>query len=143
MTITDVSIQTPALQLDGLHKRFGDVHAVAGVDLTLHAGEILAMVGPSGCGKSTLIRLITGLASPDAGSVALGGREVAGPAGALPPERRRIGVVFQEHGLVPHLTVGDNISFGLRGRSSSERRARIRDVLALVDLPDHADRYPH
>ena len=143
MTMTDVSLETPALRLEGLHKRFGDVHAVAGVDLTLRAGEILAMVGPSGCGKSTLIRLVTGLATPDAGSVSLGGREVAGAGGSLPPEQRRIGVVFQEHGLFPHLTVGDNIAFGLRGRSSSERRARIREVLALVDLPDHGDRYPH
>jgi iron(III) transport system ATP-binding protein len=133
----------PALRATGLRRRFGEVVAVDDVDVTLAAGEILALVGPSGCGKSTLLRLVTGLVTPDAGRIELGGTEVHGPRVSLPPERRRVGVVFQDHSLFPHLTVRDNVAFGLRGRGAGERRARVHEVLALVDLPAHADRYPH
>ena len=140
---TDDRVMPPALSVTGLHKAYGDVHAVAGVDLTIDQGEILALVGPSGCGKSTLIRLVTGLITPDAGVVTLAGRQVSGPEGALPPEKRRIGVVFQEHSLFPHLTVAANVAFGIPGRRGHDRDARVREVLELVDLPHTAERYPH
>ncbi len=142
MTALD-DVLPPALELHGLEKSFGDVHAVAGVDLQLASGELLALVGPSGCGKSTLIRLVTGLVTPDAGRVVLAGTEVSGDRGGLPPERRRIGVVFQDHSLFPHLTVAENIAFGLHDRKGPERRTRVADVLELVHLPGHGARYPH
>lgn len=143
MTDSLPPVLPPALEVAGLRKHFGDVPAVDGVDLHLAPGELLALVGPSGCGKSTLIRLITGLVTPDAGTVVLSGREVAGDHGSLPPEERRIGVVFQDHSLFPHLTVAENVAFGLLDRPASQRRDRVREVLAMVDLPDHGARYPH
>lgn len=133
----------PALEVLGLAKRYGDTHAVDGVDLSLADGEVLSLVGPSGCGKSTMIRLITGLVTPDAGLVVLGGQEVFGPRTSVPPERRRIGVVFQDHSLFPHLDVEANIAFGLHGWPAARRRARVAEVLELVDLPGMEGRFPH
>jgi iron(III) transport system ATP-binding protein len=135
--------QAATLCAAGLWKRFGDVDAVAGVDLVLRSGEIVALVGPSGCGKSTLMRVIAGLLAPDGGTVTIAGRQVSGPRGMVPPERRRTGLVFQDHTLFPHLTVAGNVAFGLAGRPARDVRARVVETLALVDLPGHADRYPH
>ena len=131
-----------AVTLRGVSKSYGDTLAVSDLDLTVERGEIVALIGPSGCGKSTLLRLVAGLERPDAGSVTVGDRVVAGPEW-VPPERRRIGLVFQEHALFPHLTVADNIRFGLDGRSRSEQDARVREVLELVHLAHVVDRYPH
>ncbi|MEE8602998.1 ABC transporter ATP-binding protein [Euzebya tangerina] len=134
---------TAALEVRGLSKWYGGVAAVDEVDLTLEHGEIVALVGPSGCGKSTMIRLITGLVEPDAGTVVLAGEEVHGRSGSRPPEGRGIGVVFQDHSLFPHLDIAANIAFGLHRRSAAERRSRVQEVLALVDLPGVGERYPH
>ncbi len=103
-------------------------------------GEILALLGPSGCGKTTFLRLIAGFEHPDAGSIDLGGRRVAGGGAFLQPEHRRVGVVFQDYALFPHLCVGDNVAFGARGLDCD---SRVRNVLGLVGLSDVADRYPH
>lgn len=143
MTTIERTDEPAALNVTGLTKRFGEVTAVDGLSIELGPGELLALVGPSGCGKSTLLRSIAGLVVPDAGRIALGGEVVEDGAVRLPPERRGIGLVFQDHALFPHLTVRDNVAFGIRGGSGSESTARVTEMLDLVSLPHHADRYPH
>ena len=130
-----------AVRCTGLSKHFGGVPAVAGVDLSLPRGGFLALLGASGCGKTTLLRLIAGFEQPDAGSIAVGGRLVFGPGVNLPPERRRVGMVFQDYALFPHLTVAENVAFGLpRGAG---REARVREMLTLVGLAGLERRLPH
>ncbi|KRE42843.1 ABC transporter ATP-binding protein [Knoellia sp. Soil729] len=133
-----------AVTLRGISKSYGETLAVSELDLSVEQGEIVALIGPSGCGKSTLLRLVAGLERPDAGTVAVGDRLVAGEGqGWVPPEQRRVGMVFQEHALFPHLTVGDNIRFGLDRQPRTEQEARVLEVLELVHLPQVVDRYPH
>jgi iron(III) transport system ATP-binding protein len=131
----------PALRVLGVRKAFGPVLAVDGVSLELEVGEMLAVLGPSGCGKTTLLRLIAGFDEPDAGSVELGGRRVASTGGSVPPERRRVGMVFQDFALFPHLSVRDNVAYGLR--IDPDRRLRADQLLELVGLTDVADQRPH
>ena len=131
------------LDVYGLVKRFDDVVAVDDVDVTLEDGELLALVGPSGCGKSTLLRSIAGLIEPEAGTITLGGVLVDDGKRRLPPEQRSAGLVFQEHALFPHLSVDDNVGFGLRELSGAGKQARIAEMLELVDLADLGERYPH
>ncbi|NDJ59784.1 MAG: ABC transporter ATP-binding protein [Chloroflexi bacterium] len=104
---------------------------------------MLVLLGPSGCGKSTTLRLIAGLENPDIGSILLNGREVAGESVWVTPEQRRVGLVFQDYALFPHLSVIDNVTFGLRGLASRERQARAAAMLDLVGLADLGDRMPH
>ncbi len=130
-----------AVQCIGLTKSFGDTHALQDLDLTVEQGEILALLGPSGCGKTTTLRLIAGFEMPDAGTIAVGGRLVAGEGVYVPPERRRVGIVFQNYALFPHLTVAQNVAFGLK--RDATQAARVREVLALVGLTGLEDRLPH
>lgn len=128
-----------AIDLVSVTRRIGGCAVVDDVTLQVCHRELLTLVGPSGCGKSTLLRLIAGLEQPTGGTIALGGLDVTDVA----PERRRIGLVFQEHALFPHLTVGRNVAFGLR-RSDRRRRAeRVDEMLELVRLPGTSRRYPH
>jgi iron(III) transport system ATP-binding protein len=136
-------VTAEVLVLDGVGRRYGTVDAVRGLDLRVDAGELLAVVGPSGCGKSTALRLAAGLERPDTGTIRLDGRTVAGGGVWEPPERRRVGVVFQDHVLFPHLDVAGNVAFGLAGRPAADRRTRVRAALELVDLAELAGRYPH
>lgn len=135
---------TPAFTVQAVSKRFGpDVLAVDKVSLAVPPGQFVALLGPSGCGKSTTLRLLAGLERPDSGEIWLADRAVAGPQQWLPPEARRVGLVFQDYALFPHLTVGANIAFALTRQSSQQRRARVDELLALVGLTGLAQRYPH
>ena len=125
----------------GLSKAFGEVRAVVDVDLDVARGEILALLGPSGCGKTTLLRLIAGLERPEAGSVLLADDVVTSDDVMVPPDKRRVGFVFQDYALFPHRTVRRNVAFGVRDRRT--RRARVDQVLAMVGLTAEQDRYPH
>jgi iron(III) transport system ATP-binding protein len=125
-----------------LTKAFGPVTAVDGMSLDVVPGEILALLGPSGCGKTTFLRLVAGFERPDAGQVRLAGEVVAGPGRFTPPERRRIGMVFQDYALFPHLSVADNVGFGL-GRRRRYPRPAVERLLALVGLTGLGDRLPH
>ena len=129
------------LRVDGVDKAFGGHRVLRGLDLVVPQGSLTAVLGPSGCGKTTLLRVVAGFERADAGRVLLGGREVAGPARHLPPERRGVTVVPQEGALFPHLDVGANVAFGLP-RSHPDRRGRVAEVLALVGLADLAGRWP-
>jgi iron(III) transport system ATP-binding protein len=124
----------------GVSKRFGAVTAVESADLCVERGEFVALLGPSGCGKTTLLRLVAGFEEPDAGEVKIGDRVVADASTWVVPERRRVGMVFQDYALFPHLTVAENVGFGLPRR---ERSGRVPIVLALVDLCGLGGRYPH
>ena len=134
-----------SLDLQSVSRRFGATRAVDDVSFSVPAGAFLALLGPSGCGKTTLLRLLAGLERPDAGCIEIGGQAVAGPGGFVPPEARRLGMVFQSYALWPHMTVAGNIRFGLRlrGLSRAEEQARILEALALVGLAGLEHRRPH
>jgi iron(III) transport system ATP-binding protein len=134
--------QTAGIQLTGVVKRYGAVTAVKGVTLELARGHLLALQGPSGCGNTTPLRLIAGFEQADNGTVAIGGNLVAGPTLFLPPEQRRVGMVFQDYALFPHLSVAQNIRFGLHRYSGNASR-RVEQVLALVGLDGLGQRMPH
>ena len=134
------SSQELGLRLRGLRKSFGDVVAVDGLDLDVPEGSICALLGPSGCGKTTTLRLIAGLERPDAGSVEIGDREVEGPGGSVAAERRRIGMVFQDYALFPHMNVAANVGYALGRRPD---RARVERALETVGLGGLGKRNPH
>jgi iron(III) transport system ATP-binding protein len=121
---------------------YGRATAVDGASLELHPGRITCLLGPSGCGKSTLLRLIAGLEPVDGGEVRAGGVMLSGPRTHVPPERRDIGLVFQDYALFPHLTVEQNVAFGLRRLTPAERTARAVAQLVRVRMEDRAKAYP-
>jgi iron(III) transport system ATP-binding protein len=129
-----------SLALSGVAKSFGAVRAVDGADLEVPAGTICALLGPSGCGKTTTLRLIAGLETPDAGTIKLNDRTLSGPGELVAPERRRIGMVFQDYALFPHLDVAGNVGYGLGRRPP---RARIDEVLEMVGLGEVSGRSVH
>lgn len=132
------------LSLEGVSRRYGKLDAVDHLSLDVPSGEILCLLGPSGCGKSTLLRIIAGLEPSDGGRVVLDDREVDdGAGGLLPPEARNVGFVFQDFALFPHLTVRDNIAFGLNDLPAAERTRRVDDALARVNMTVHAGDYPN
>jgi iron(III) transport system ATP-binding protein len=131
------------VSLRGVSKAFGALQAVREVSLEIERGELMAVLGPSGCGKTTLLRTIAGFERPDAGCVVVGDEVVAGSGRFVPPERRRIGMVFQDYALFPHLTVRANVAFGLAARPRDERDPVTLRTLELVGLQHKADRYPH
>jgi len=126
-----------AVEVRGVERWFGERCAVSGASLTVGEGELVALVGASGSGKTTLLRMIAGFERADAGTIDIGGRRVEGPGAFVEPERRRVGMVFQQGALFPHLTVRRNVEFG------AARRARARECLDLVGLADRASAHPH
>ena len=136
----DQLTQIPAVRLRGVHRRYGEVRAVDGVDLELRDGEFFSLLGPSGSGKTTCLRMIAGFERPSEGTVELHGRDVTD----LPPYERDVNTVFQDYALFPHLSVGENVAYGLRIRRtpSAERERRVAEALELVRLPDLASRKP-
>jgi spermidine/putrescine transport system ATP-binding protein len=129
------------VELVGLSKRYGEQLVLHAIDLTITAGQFFSLLGPSGCGKTTTLRLIGGFERPDAGQVLLDGDEVSG----VPPERRPVNTVFQSYALFPHLSVADNVAFGLRfnGADKASARRRVGEALELVRLTSFAKRKPH
>ncbi len=122
---------------------YGDHRVLSGVTLEARPGEILCLLGPSGSGKTTLLRLAAGLETLQEGSIDLGGAVLATPGRDVPPEKRSFGMVFQDHALFPHLTVAENIGFGLAKRPKEEIRAIVAERLASVGLAGFETRYPH
>ena len=132
------------LVLRGLERRFGDVAAVAGVDLDLKPGEFVSLLGPSGCGKTTTLRMIAGFIDPTGGVIEMDGEILSSPKGSVPPERRRMSMIFQSYAVWPHMTVEQNVSFGLKLRKlgKEEVRQRTAEMLNIVQLGHLVGRYP-
>ncbi len=140
--------QSVILHLEGLTKQFSQttIPAVEAVTLTLPKGDLLGLLGPSGCGKTTLLRLIAGFEQPQAGTIEIAERIVAGGGYWVPPEQRDVGMVFQDYALFPHLTVAKNVAFGLRNLGKQQRhdiKKRTKEAIALVGLEGLENRYPH
>lgn len=125
----------------GLTKQFGPHAAVDGISLTAGAGELLTLLGPSGCGKTTTLRLIAGFESPDSGTIAIGGTTVAGPGANVPPEKRRVGIVFQDYSLFPHLDVRGNVAYAKKRARRGDRSTD--ELLEMVGLSGMAERMPY
>ena len=132
------------IQIERVTKRFGAVTAVADLSLEIRDREFVTLLGPSGCGKTTLLRLIAGFMAPDEGAIRVGSATLSTPAGVVPPERRGMGMVFQNYAVWPHKTVYQNVAFGLEVRrvNRAETQARVARVLELVNLAGLEERYP-
>ena len=126
--------------LSRVTKKFGDVTALHAIDLEINEGEFLTLLGPSGCGKTTTLRLIAGFIQPTSGTIFLGDEDVTN----VLPQHRKIGMVFQDYALFPHMTVTENIAFGLRERGYEKQRIpeRVEELLELIRLTGVGDRYP-
>jgi putative spermidine/putrescine transport system ATP-binding protein len=138
--VTSVTSAIPDIQLTGLTKHYGEVAAVAGIDLEVAAGEFFTMLGPSGSGKTTTLRMIAGFEDPSGGTIELAGEDVSG----VPPYDRAVNTVFQDYALFPHMTVGDNVAYGLKvaGMDKGERARRRDEALEMVRLPGYGERRP-
>ena len=134
----------PGITITGLTKRFGDVAAVAGLHLAVRPGELVALLGPSGCGKTTTLRLVAGFMAPDAGEIRVGERVLSSPGTVIPPERRRMAMIFQSYALWPHMTVAQNVAYGLRFAKTprAQRNDRVDEMLRAVQLAGYGARYP-
>ncbi|ELZ23731.1 ABC transporter [Halosimplex carlsbadense 2-9-1] len=132
----------PVLNLDGVTREFGVETAVDELSLSVYEGELLTLLGPSGCGKTTTLRLLAGLDRPDGGTIRVDDDIVAGPDRFVAPDDRDVGLVFQSFALFPHLTVGENVAFGIDDWPADEREARVEELLDLVNLADYREGSP-
>ncbi|SMC04622.1 ABC transporter ATP-binding protein [Rubrobacter radiotolerans] len=130
------------VRLEGVERSYGPLRAVDGLSLTVERGEVMALLGPSGCGKTTTLRLIAGFERPDSGEISVSGETVAAPGRFVPPEKRRIGMVFQDYALFPHVNVAKNVAYGLRA-NGKKARGRVEEVLSLARLDGLGERMPH
>ncbi|MDX1755419.1 MAG: putative 2-aminoethylphosphonate ABC transporter ATP-binding protein [Marinobacter sp.] len=132
--------QGSRLEIQGVHKNFGDFTALKDINLTIEPGELVCFLGPSGCGKTTLLRIIAGLEQQSAGQLFQGSDDIS----HKPPKDRDFGIVFQSYALFPNMTVTDNIAYGLRsiGMAKARIKARVAELLALIGLAEHASKYP-
>src|SRR3970040_341410 len=134
----------PGVTIRGLSKRYGDVAAVLGLELRVEHGELVALLGPSACGKTTTLRLVAGFLKPEAGEIWVGERCLSSPTAVVPPERRRMAMIFQSYALWPHMTVDQNVAYGLRlaGTPRADRERRVKEMLRVVQLAGYESRYP-
>jgi len=135
----------PGVTIRGLTKRYGDVAAVHDLDLSVAPGELVALLGPSGCGKTTTLRLVAGFLKPEAGEIRVGDRLLSSPDSVVPPEGRKMAMIFQSYALWPHMTVAQNVAYGLRfGRrlDRADRGRRVSEILKAVQLAGYEARYP-
>ena len=130
---------TTHLELSGLTKRYGGVASVDGIGLAVQRGEFICLLGPSGCGKTTTLRMIAGFLEPDAGEIRVAGKAVSAPGSVVPPERRNMGMIFQSYAVWPHMTVRDNIGYGLKMKRvpQAERQSRTDGMINAARLGDH------
>ena len=133
----------PLLEVDRVSHSYGKQAVVRDLSFDLAQGEIACLLGSSGCGKTTMLRLIAGFEAPSAGRIRLNGVTIASEKTQVPAEARRIGMVFQDYALFPHLSIADNIGFGLREKSAPARRQRVDEMLELIGLANRGGRYPH
>jgi len=133
----------PLLQLENIACHYDNEPVVRDISFSLEPGQIACLLGPSGCGKTTTLRTIAGLEPLTAGRILIDGREASRPGFTLAPEKRGLGMVFQEHALFPHLNISDNVAFALRKLSRSAREKRVRECLAMVRLDELRERFPH
>ncbi len=141
----NTGLSIPALECREVVKGFGGEPVIAGLDLVLEQGQVMALLGRSGCGKTTTLRLIAGFEEPDAGLILMNGQTVSRPGEMVPPENRQVGIVLQEGALFPHLTVEQNVAYGLPtgSKRNGERDGRIEEVLKLVGMELLGQRMPH
>lgn len=130
------------LNVADLYLSFGRTAVLQGFGFDLEAGEIACLLGHSGCGKTTALRAVAGFEQPERGRIALQERTLSDGRLFVPPHLRRIGMVFQDYALFPHLNVADNIAFGLSGHSAEARKARVAELLSLIGLPDYGGHRP-
>src|SRR3970282_2986101 len=135
----------PGVTIKGLTKRYGDLAAVEGFDLQVKPGELVSLLGPPGCGKTPTLRLVAGFLKPEAGEIWVGERCLSSPRQVVPPERRRMSMIFQSYALWPHMTVAQNVAYGLRfkaGLGRADRDRRVAEMLRVVQLGGYEGRYP-
>ena len=135
----------PGVGIKALTRHYGDVAAVNGLSLDVKPGELVALLGPSGCGKTTTLRLVAGFLKPESGEIWVGGRCLSSPAAVVPPERRRMAMIFQSYALWPHMTVAQNVAYGLRfksGLARADRERKVGEILRVVQLAGYEARYP-
>ncbi|HAU42189.1 MAG TPA: hypothetical protein DCW50_09095 [Gammaproteobacteria bacterium] len=142
---TDDALTTPRplLEVRGISCNYDLERAVFDLSLTVHRGEQVCLLGPSGCGKTTVLRAIAGFHSVLTGGIFINNRQVSAPGAMVPPEARRVGMVFQDHALFPHLSVRQNVASGLRSLSAGEQKTNVDDMLDRMDISRHAEKYPH
>ncbi len=136
-------MQNNALELCQINHSYGNIAALKRLNITIRQGEVVCLLGPSGCGKTTALRVAAGLEMPNSGEVFFAGKKVAGDDVFFPPEQRNIGLVFQDYALFPHLTINDNIAFGIKNLPSKQCQKIIIDMLDEVGMSEYGNHYPH